>query len=417
MREIKQLAEADFENFVTIVANAYPGMSVVSAEDKERARQRFLQSHQQDPSVDFYGLYEDGRLVGGMRLHDFTMTVLSTQVKAGGIGELAVDLLRKKEKGAHDMMLYFLRHCLEMGASMALLYPFRPDFYKRMGFGYGTKLNQYRVKPASLPRGPSKVHVHMLRPEDKSALLACHNRVAAQTHGMLQRSIFEADRLFASLKARLVGYKKDGEILGYLVFTFERDKQDNWLLNDILVREFIYETQEARSELLTFLHTQLDQVNTVIFHLYDEDFHYLPFDPRDGTDNLIGPVHHQSNTQGVGLMYRVLDTRKVFQVLREHNFGGQDCRLKLSIRDTFLPENDGSTIIHFEGGKPHLKKDDDFEVEVRLDVSDFSSLLMGTVRFRTLHRYGLAEISDPSYVDTINTIFGVAEKPVCTTLF
>ena len=99
-------------------------------------------------------------------------------------------------------------------------------------------------------------------------------------------------------------------------------------------------------------------------------------------------------------MYRVLDTRKVFQVLREHNFG-QDCRLKLSIRDSFLPENDGSTIVHFEGGKPHLKKDDDFEVEVRLNVSDFSSLLMGTVRFRRLHRYGLADISDPSYVDTV----------------
>jgi predicted acetyltransferase len=54
------------------------------------------------------------------------------------------------------MMLYFLRHYREQGAPLVALYPFRPDFYRQMGFGYGTKMDQHRVKPSALPRGPSK---------------------------------------------------------------------------------------------------------------------------------------------------------------------------------------------------------------------------------------------------------------------
>jgi predicted acetyltransferase len=417
MGEVRRFTEADFDDFATILANAYPGMRIVSAEDRARVKERFLQTHNQDPLADYHGLFRDGKLLGGMRLHDFTMTLLSAKARVGGVGEVAVGLAYKKEKVARDMMAYFLGHCKKMGAPMAVLYPFRPDFYKRMGFGYGTKLNRYRVRPGSLPRGPSKEHVRTLGEADKQALLACYSRYADRTHGMIEKSPAELDRLFESPRAKIFGYEKDGQILGYLVFIFQRGKEDNWLSNDIAVREFIYETREALSELLTFLHTQLDQVRYILFDLHDGDFHYLLLDPRNESDNLIGPVYHETNTQGIGLMYRVLDTEGVFRVLRDHDFGGHDCRLKLSIRDDFVPGNHGSTVVHFEKGQPNLRAGGDSDVEVGLDVSDFSSLLVGTVSFRRLYQYGLAAISDPQYVATVNAIFRTEEKPVCTTMF
>ncbi len=417
MSEVKRLADADFDDFVTIGVNAYPGMRIVSAEDRERLRQHFLKTHHEDPTAAFYGLYRGGKLLGGMRLHDFTMTMFCTKIKAQGVGFVAVDIAHKKEKVARDMMAFFLEHCQRKRATLALLYPFRPDFYKRMGFGYGTKMSRYRVKPASLPRGDSKEHIRMLRAEDKPALLACYNRYAARTHGMIERSARDFDRLFDRPEPRVVGYTDDGQILGYLVFTFQRGKEDNWLVNDVVVREFVYETREALSELLTFLHTQLDQINAIVFDTQDDSFHHLPLDPRNGMDNLIGPVYHESNTQGVGLMYRVVDTRGIFGLLREHNFGGQNCRLKLSITDSFVPHNHGSTIVHFERGRPHVEEGGDFEVEVRLDISDFSSLLMGVISFQSLYRYGLADISDAQYVDTVNALFKAEQKPVCMTDF
>jgi predicted acetyltransferase len=417
MRDFRKLTEADFDGFVTILAHAYPGMGIVSAEDRERTRQRYLRAYHKDPRAEFYGVFKDDELLGVLIIYQFTMKLLSAKAKVGGVGEVAVDVLHRKEKVARDMMAYFLRYCQENGMGMAALYPFRPDFYRRMGFGYGTKMCRYRVQPASLPQGPSKAHVRFLSEVDKEAVLACHSRYADTTHGMMEKTIFELDQLFGSPSVKVVGYERAGEIRGYLAFRFERGKQDNWLSNDIVVRELVCENSEALSELLTFLHTQLDQVRDVVFDLHDDGFHFLLLDPRDGTDNLIGPVYHQSNTQGVGLMYRVVDTREVFRVLWDHNFGGQDCQLKLSIRDSFWPQNSGSTVVHFEGGRPHLRAGGDFEVEAALDVSDFSSLLMGVVSFRQLIRYGLAEISDSHYVNALDAIFRVEEKPVCTTVF
>lgn len=414
MSVIQRLPESDFDLFIAIVANAYPGFKIVTEEDRQKVKQRLLKVHNQDPTTGFYGLYREGQLLGGMRWHDFTMQLFSTRVKAGGVGLVAVDLAHKKEKVARDMIARFLRHYRENGATMALLYPFRPDFYKQMGFGYGAKLSQYRVKPASLPRGASRAGVGFLTPDDKQALLACYNRYMAKTHGMIEKSAFELDGMFDRAENRIVGYKEGDRVSGYIVFTFQPVTPEAWV-NDILVKELIYETREALAGLLTFLHTQADQVNQIIFDLLDDYFHHLLLDPRNGSGNTIAPVYHESNVQGVGLMYRALDTPGLFEALAGHNFGGQSCKLKLSVADSFLAENDGGAVVHFKDGAARLAED--YEVEIRLDVSDFSSLVMGVVSFKSLYRYNLADISEPRYLDTVNRIFWAEEKPVCTTQF
>lgn len=418
MSEIRVLSAQDFDAFARIDADAYPEIKVISAEDRERLKQRLLKIYREESTVTFYGLFREGRLLGGMRLHDFTMNFLGTHIAAGGVGEVAVHLGHKKEHVAKEMIAYFVRHYRVRGAPIAMLYPFRPDFYRKMGFGYGTKMSQYRVKPAALPRGPSKEHVRYLDPnseDDRQALLDCYDRVLSRTHGMVEKFEYEVTRLMTDPKHRIVGYEMDGQVLGYLVFTFESG--DNFLCNDIHVRELIYENQEALSELLTFLHTQADQVRHVILETQDESFHHLLLDPRSASPSLIPSVYHESNIQGVGLMYRVIDTPGIFRLLREHDFGGQTCTLKLTIADSFLPENGGSTLLRFEGGRPQLVADGECEVEARMDVAEFSSLLVGAVNFRSLYRYGLADLSDPSHLGTVDQIFAVQDRPVCTTPF
>lgn len=37
-------------------------------------------------------------------------------------------------------MFFYLRHYRERGTPLTALYPFRPDFYRSMGFGFGTKV-------------------------------------------------------------------------------------------------------------------------------------------------------------------------------------------------------------------------------------------------------------------------------------
>lgn len=157
MRVIRLLEESDLDEFNRIMIDAYPGFGVATLQEQRRFYQQTLVMRA-EPNVHFYGLFEDGQLLGGMRLHDFTMNMRGILMPVGGLGGVAVDLRRKKEKAARDMVHFFLEHYTGK-TGLTALYPFRPDFYRKMGFGYGTKISQYAIKPDSLPRGSSKAHV------------------------------------------------------------------------------------------------------------------------------------------------------------------------------------------------------------------------------------------------------------------
>ena len=416
MSDIRILDDQDYDAFVTIAGNAYPAFRLASAEDRQRLADR-LRAQNDDPIIHVYGLYRDGELQAGMLLFDFTMQLLSVKALVGGVGMIAVDMLHKKEKIAFDLVQFFLQYYRAQGATLATLYPFRPDFYRRMGFGMGTQVSQYRVRPADLPRGPSKRHITFLRADEQELLRDCYNRCLARTHGLMEKSNRELAGMFSNPELHVVAYKRDGRVEGYLTFSFKSGHADNFTINDMFVRELFYETPEALSELLTFLHSQADQVRRVIFHTQDEDFYHALRDPRNGTDNMVPQVAHETSTQGAGIMYRVIDTAGLFRLLAEHDFGGQSCRLKLDIRDSFFPENEGSMVVHFNQGRPQVADGGEHDITIGLDVADFSSLLMGSVRFRSLAHYGLATISDPGAVETIDRLFRTERKPICTTPF
>jgi predicted acetyltransferase len=188
MRHMRQLAgAADFAAMVAIGADACPGAKVVTEEDRLKLQQQLIARAAQ-PTVEFYGLFDDQQLLGGMQLHDFRMNIFGAMVAAGGVGYVAVDLPHKKEAVAKELLTFFVRRCRERDQPIALLYPFRPDFYKKMGFGYGAKISQYRVRPSSLPRGPSKTHVRRLCTSDAPLLTDCYNRFCAARHGLIERA-------------------------------------------------------------------------------------------------------------------------------------------------------------------------------------------------------------------------------------
>ncbi len=417
MRHMRQLAgAADFAAMVAIGADAYPGTKVVTEEDRLKLQQQLIARAEQ-PTVEFYGLFDDQLLLGGMQLHDFTMNTFGTMIAAGGVGYVAVDLLHKKEVVAKELLSFFVRRCRERDQPIALLYPFRPDFYKKMGFGYGTKISQYRVRPASLPRGPSKACVRRLSAGDAPLLTECYNRFCAARHGLIARAERDLQASFGNPENKIFGYEKDGRIEGYLNFSFKPNRSDTFLRNDIVVRELVYEHAEALAELLTFLHTQADQIDQIFFNLHDDSFQHLLFDPRNGTDNPIATLYQESNTQGVGLMYRVVNVRALFERLADRDFGGQTCKLKLTINDSFLPENSGDLVVHFQSGRATVQENGDFDLAIQLEIAEFSSLLMGVVSFTALQRYRLAEISDARAISTVNRLFLAEEKPICMTLF
>ena len=413
MTEIRKLTEHDLDAMVRIIINAYPSFR---PENFDKHRQNFLRSMTEDSTIDFYGLFKDDKFTGSMRLHDFRMQLHNTRIAAGGVGMVAVDLMHKKEKVCKEMIQFFLGKLRQQGVSMALLYPFRPDFYKQMGFGFGSKMHRYSIPPAQIPRRSGKEKIRFLACEDKELLRACYNRMLERTNGLLEMTDSQLEGLFANPTARIVGCFSDTQLTGYLVFDFKAHNPEGFLWNDLVVRDFFWENTEALNQLLSFLHSQADQISRVIFHTQDDNFHCLFLDPRYGLEEIVPPVCQQTNISAAGIMYRVTDVRKIFADLAGHSFGSRDCVLRLNIQDTFIPENSGSYTVAFSGG-PTVIESAQFDVEMSLDISEFSSLLVGAVDLYSLANLGLVELSDPAWLDSLNELFRARNKPICVTGF
>ncbi|MFW9906010.1 MAG: enhanced intracellular survival protein Eis [Candidatus Thorarchaeota archaeon] len=413
-RIIKKLVDSDFDAFLDIWGRAYPGQipGNFTKEMRRHKMDEWININNENPTVNFHGCFQDDKLVGGMILYDFEMNLFSQYIaQCGGIGEVCVDLLYKKEHIAKDLMTFAHTHFYERGYCLTCLYPFRPDFYAKMGYGLGNKMNQYQFKPIALPMG-QKDNISYLTLDDIKSLSECFNRYSKTTHGMILRS--EDNSIFKQMLSnmKVVGYWENEKLLGYLAFRMKPVDGGSWLQHNIHIVEFIYESSEVILSLLTFLATQQDQVHRIIYNTHDHDFHHLLKEPRSHGNESLFHIFQESNIQGVGIMYRVINLEKFFTLLANHSFGDQTIKLKITIRDTFLPVNNGEYIVHFQKGYPSvILTKDDFNVELTLNIARFSSLVMGAISITKLYKYGLIEISDGNMLQLLDKLFRTDEPP------
>lgn len=415
-RKIRLLeGEQEFRTYVRICLNAYPSMTL----PVDQLTERLMDTQKNDNASNYYGAFEDDLLVGGMRLLDFKLNYHGQMIDASGVGMVAVDLLQKKKGLAKDLINYYLDHYEQRDNYLALLYPFRPDFYYRMGFGYGTKMNQYDFCPASLPKGRVKGQLTYLKDEHKTMLKEFYNRHAQGVHGLCLKSDYEIESLFKAHADNntLVGYQEDGALLGYLAFGFKKAHDNNFVRNNLAVREWMWNSPVGFAGLARFLHIQADQIERIVFNTQDEDFHFALSDVRHSSFNMIPSVYHQSNITGVGVMYRITNFTAFMGATAGRNFNGMDMNLSVQIQDTFRPENAGQYYLSFQGGQAYLSPVPLHEgVSLGIDIADLSSLLMGSVDFAALHRLGRVDV-DASRVEDLNALFRVERKPQCITAF
>jgi len=416
MSIVKKIPVSELMDFVLISSNAYPSFGANSKEEKENKLTEFTKIQNELPNENFYGLYRNEKLLGGMLLHDFKMNFHSNTLNVGGLGSVAVEFLHKKEKVAKELVSAYLKHYQENDVNLAVLYPFRPDFYMNMGFGYGTKMNQYRLKPDSFYKSSLRKNIHFLNEEDKDEIISCYNQFASQHHGMIEMATYESENMFKNPKLKIIGYKNDGVLEGVAFFSFKSDK-DNFLINDMILHKLVYNSRDALQGIFGFLNSQSDQIRYVIIHTQDESIYHMLSNPVNGSNHVIPHVYHETNVQGVGIMYRVIDVKNFFRDLKSHNFNHANCLLKLAVHDQFLEENNESFCIHFIDGYANIVEDTKCDVEISMNIAEFSSLIMGVVSFKSLYQYSLADITDISYLEMINQIFSTNEKPICMTGF
>jgi predicted N-acetyltransferase YhbS len=413
--------EAIFPALSRLLADAYPVMRVTTAEAlaKHTDALKEVAAH---PGTAIVVAERDGALVGVMRLYDYQMNVRGLDALAGGVGAVAVSRAHKRQGIARAMIAWYLDAYRRRGAPFAVLHPFRLDFYRALGFGYGTPVRRYRVAPATLRDDGARGTIKFLGESDLDALLACYERVRRNTNGLIAKHRAPAARALGDAAIRHVAVEEDGEVRGFmqtsvLVAGVSAGGDELRNRDELIVRELTYEDERHLAALLVHLRAQQDQFARIVFETQDEAFYLAATDPRDGSDLAVAPpASHRVAETGLGVMYRILDVEAALAHLPA---AAAPLTLRLDIEDGFFPQTGGTRTFRF--GPHGAPRPDDAgtppDATLSIGIADLSSVVMGSLRLRDVVRHRLATLEPRAKLGLVDAAFRADQPPICTTRF
>lgn len=414
MGTIRKIHKKEIGRFNEIVMNAYPGFLRNNKERKKILLEHIKKLMNEDERTELYGYFDKNDMQGGMRILDLKMNFRGIKLKTTGIGLVAVDLINKKKKIARDMLKYYLELSAKKKSFISTLYPFRPDFYNRMGYGYGTPMHRYSFAPSQFPYSDLKHNTVNLTMKDKSKIIKCYNDYQRNHHGLFDMSAGELDGILKSPAYYRIGYMEKGVLKGVMIYRFHAPDIMNEFKNDIYSGFFIYNTPDALKGIMGYLHTQKDQINNVVLHVQDGDFFHAMEDARFSPyEQYYGSVHKLSD-HGVMVMYRIVDLEGLFKQAKVQ-FGTIDLAVRFIISDSFLGDHD--VTVQFKKGRPSVLKRGKNDVTIRGGIDSISSVIMGAVELKKMIHIGRIDVSRKGSIIQLNNAFKTDNKPLCMTGF
>jgi predicted N-acetyltransferase YhbS len=405
-----------FAALARLFADAYPIMRLTTPEALEKFAERIRSGPA--PGTSDVIAERDGVLVGAMRLYDFEMNVHGRDALTGGVGSVAVSRAHKRQGIARALLAWYLEHYRRRGAPFAILHPFRLDFYRALGFGYGTPAHRFRFTPATLRDDGARGAVRLLGPADYDALCACYERVRAMTHGLIARHRAPTERALADTELRYVAVEHDGALRGFMQTNVVNAPDDRLRNRDeLLVRDLAYEDETYLAGLLGYLRSQRDQFARVVVESQDAAFYLAASDPRDGSDEAVAPpATHRVATTGLGLMYRILDVEAAFAYLPP---ASRPFTLKVVADDPFLPAIGGTWTYGFgpAGAPRSVASAGAPDATLTIGIADLASVVMGSLRLDDVVRLGLANLEPREQLGLVDGAFRAPRPPQCATRF
>lgn len=410
------LNNEQLREYAKITSLAYPEIDM----NLDELSAEFIEVNREDPSSIFYVCYDEEKIVGGMRVIDYEMNYNGEFIKISGIGMISVDLIAKKKGVTTHLLRNYLRQSDKDGQYIAMLYPFRrPEFYYKMGFGYGPKYYNYNFAPDSLNKLNDYDSIIDIHGADMPLVAECYLRYAKKQHGFCKRGCYELN----SFKKRflkegtIVGYRNGEHLDGYIYFVTKKIDLGGSFKYKLVIKEWVYNTPEAFLGLSGFLNIQKDQYDIIEYETQKEDFHFAFSDIRRAKLQTSANISNRISIEGVGLMYRIVNVEKFIEkVLSTQTFNCPDLEISLAMTDSIMPINQGVFNISIKKGKISLLSELTNAMQVKMSISEFSSLMIGSAKFKNLYRIGKIKCNEKD-VDDLECFFNFQEKPECITRF
>ena len=409
-REIRPIGTEYVEEYIEIYLNAYPAFKALDEDCREYFRQKTRRDMTSDKEVDFFGMFQDDRLISIMKLVSFQMNIYGQIRPAIGLMSLAVHPLFKKQGAALEMVRFYEAYAEEKGADITVLLPFNIEFYRKMGYGLGARIDEYHVPTASLPKQKSLQHLRLLHETDFPDILACHEAFAKAKHGMLMKFEEEIRDMEADDSILRVGYYDEGTLAGYAAYRFKENSETNYTLNRIEVEEMICCDGKVLREILGYFRNQADLAQTIVLRSGEEDFYHLLPDASHVSGYYIPYGYLQTSVSAMGNMYKILDPVRFVNNTSYRRFPMIDRTVTFRYTDELSGETGDVTVTFQEGMWSAAKVSAAQDAIIICTKGDLSSLLMNCGRLSSFIRLGVMETDKPEEIPVLDQLLYYPQK-------
>jgi predicted acetyltransferase len=196
---IEPAVASDIPDVSALWCQAFPGPRTVA----ERARMLEAGGRYGGLETVLVARDEDGVLAGACKIYSMSQRVAGAALPMMGLAAVAVAPAARRQGIGARICERALEAARDRGDVVSTLYPFRVDYYRRLGWGLAGELHDYRFQTAALPADGDAGSVRPARgAADADAIAACYDRAIAAATGPIERD------------ARVWGYRLAGEEVG-----------------------------------------------------------------------------------------------------------------------------------------------------------------------------------------------------------
>jgi len=347
---------------------------------------------------DARGVYRTGHgeekpPVSVCKLYSLDAWIRGEYRQIGGLGGVATPPEHRQQGYARELCRGAVTEYRDNDVSLVTLWPFETGFYRTLGWETANRIVTYSMAPDALPSAAVDGRFVPLSQTDWEDLRTVEVAAGTDVALSVRRSQqWWEERTLANWdgggRPYCYGYKRHGELSGYLVFTVEETESGE----SLSVQHIAYTDEQAFEALLTFLGRHGAQIETVSLSLPPAVDLFARV-PRP--DAISASVHS-------GPMVRLT----TLSPLASLDWTGVELPLTMSVSDPLLDSLDGQFVVKSDGGKITVSAREDPLEEPDFDVpiGTLSQLYLGAADMETALRVGGADCKE-SLVEPLSTVF------------
>lgn len=400
MTQIRKLQKKDYEKAAFIKSISFYADEKLS-ESVENVVQSF-KDMEKIKDCDVFVCECEGDVAGLITVNKLCMNFYGKFTDIYALSGVSVDTAYRGRGVADKLIRFFLDYAKKQNAAIVMLYPFRPSFYKKYGFGWGIEKYEYTINTAECKFYENKNIIPFAKGSAEHAR-NIQNEYAKTRHGMCLMNDYEWHNFKNDVSDDDIVLIKDdeGKYAGYAIIDFEKDSQYNPYDQTIVVQRLIALSPDAYKWFLSYIHCLKDQFQTTKIYTYEKYFYYNLSNIGSIYNAVIPSGFHHNCRCGLGIMYKAINAQHLLDMLADRDIKTGYCFI---IRDKY---NNSYTKAYI-GNKEKCR-------EINIDIESFTSFIMGCIPAEQLYACGLIDCEKNTAAE-MDAIFKL-KQPICISTF